>query len=188
MCGGTGSCRNQIPCRCGLSPRVRGNPYNLCQGAHAVGSIPACAGEPGNWTHWQYAGGVYPRVCGGTSYPAAAASPSAGLSPRVLGNLALETLAVNAIRSIPACAGEPNGGMVFLRQARVYPRVCGGTMTMDRGQSYAQGLSPRVRGNPHGRCAGTRPTRSIPACAGEPEKPLMPEGKERVYPRVCGGT
>ena len=50
------------------------------------------------------------------------------------------------------------------------------------------GLSPRVRGNPTP-CPGNRPpSRSIPACAGEPLA-LPPDIRlEEVYPRVCGGT
>ena len=29
---------------------------------------------------------------------------------------------------------------------------------------------------------------SIPACAGEPERKVVRERMEEVYPRVCGGT
>ena len=38
-----------------------------------------------------------------------------------------------------------NAGL--LRAARVYPRVCGGTMDGMDGLLQAMGLSPRVRGN-----------------------------------------
>ena len=50
------------------------------------------------------------------------------------------------------------------------------------------GLSPRVRGNrlmPYG---VARATGSIPACAGEPCEPCHVSTKNKVYPRVCGGT
>ena len=50
------------------------------------------------------------------------------------------------------------------------------------------GLSPRVRGN---RCRIARPaepTRSIPACAGEPRNAPESSRVRQVYPRVCGGT
>ena len=70
------------------------------------------------------------------------------------------------------------------------------------------GLSPRVRGNPAfgnattemfgsiPACAGEpdRPTAdpsppgSIPACAGEPSKAVPELAHVGVYPRVCGGT
>ena len=32
------------------------------------------------------------------------------------------------------------------------------------------------------------PSRSIPACAGEPTHLIPPSAAEAVYPRVCGGT
>ena len=70
--------------------------------------------------------------------------------------------------SIPACAGEPeldNGGMLKV-----------------------EGLSPRVRGNRTQVFVFSCYHRSIPACAGEPAASLRLLWKERVYPRVCGGT
>ena len=53
-------------------------------------------------------------------------------------------------------------------QARVYPRVCGGTDLVSRPGDLLQGLSPRVRGNLQVRCDDRRWLGSIPACAGEP--------------------
>ena len=50
----------------GLSPRVRGNPPVLTPAALAQGSIPACAGEPGERGIDAFGVEVYPRVCGGT--------------------------------------------------------------------------------------------------------------------------
>ena len=53
------------------------------------------------------AGGVYPRVCGGTHLLRWFDYWLKGLSPRVRGNL-LDTLGqLWVVRSIPACAGEP---------------------------------------------------------------------------------
>ena len=95
---------------------------------------------------------------------------------------------VKAQGSIPACAGEPARRSRSLLLPRVYPRVCGGTVILDREDMWARGLSPRVRGN---RCyrMGCRSARgSIPACAGEPSWRSMISCWPRVYPRVCGGT
>ena len=91
-------------------------------------------------------------------------------------------------RSIPACAGEPrlmSGTKGFYK---VYPRVCGGTISASASPPATNGLSPRVRGNrtPSGWAAA--PTGSIPACAGEPRRRPYLRPKARVYPRVCGGT
>ena len=52
----------------------------------------------------------------------------------------------------------------------------------------AEGLSPRVRGNLNRGARGMLPTRSIPACAGEPCSASVASRSARVYPRVCGGT
>ena len=86
VCGGTvRSTASNVPTG-GLSPRVRGNPG--CQRGipSALGSIPACAGEPAqSLTHLSYAT-VYPRVCGGTVKWDLSAPTVAGLSPRVRGN------------------------------------------------------------------------------------------------------
>ena len=67
VCGGT-MCITWNPWfEMGLSPRVRGNPRSGRDWNGEIGSIPACAGEPG--TLWRKRSGhwVYPRVCGGTA-------------------------------------------------------------------------------------------------------------------------
>ena len=71
---------------------------------------------------------------------------------------------------------------------RVYPRVCGGTISSRDWSSASRGLSPRVRGNLEMASIDSGLRRSIPACAGEPcaVTPYWPE--LAVYPRVCGGT
>ena len=55
------------------------------------------------WTRIQ----VYPRVCGGTPTMSYVRDYVHGLSPRVRGNRINELEHINAIGSIPACAGEP---------------------------------------------------------------------------------
>ena len=111
-----------------------------------------------------------------------------GLSPRVRGNPGPLHAALAVLGSIPACAGEPSPRSHCARSARVYPRVCGGTLRQNSRSGSRSGLSPRVRGNHHvrgfpGPCGG-----SIPACAGEPMTGCRPRRPARVYPRVCGGT
>ena len=72
--------------------------------------------------------------------------------------------------------------------ARVYPRVCGGTRRMPLLPGHPQGLSPRVRGNQNAVQDDPQVGGSIPACAGEPHRPLLRHRRFEVYPRVCGGT
>ena len=90
--------------------------------------------------------------------------------------------------SIPACAGEPGSTAAIWTRGTVYPRVCGGTTPAPRGRPYCRGLSPRVRGNHGDRARPDTAGGSIPACAGEPAARWAERYRERVYPRVCGGT
>ena len=188
VCGGTAA-NGPPPLHArGLSPRVRGNHHPQRADGGGQGSIPACAGEPGRHRSVTGRGRVYPRVCGGTPATRPAALVAPGLSPRVRGNLDQRSPATGRRRSIPACAGEPQFRRLRLRLPRVYPRVCGGTQSGPNPCNPAQGLSPRVRGNPPGAGLGRRHLGSIPACAGEPPPPRYRLQCRQVYPRVCGGT
>ena len=131
---------------------------------------------------------VYPRVCGGTAFVDLYTIREVRLSPRVRGNRWRATEDWRGRRSIPACAGEPPSPTAVNVKVRVYPRVCGGTSSMNSTAPGGIGLSPRVRGNPlRARDPGADP-RSIPACAGEPWRRIPSAPISWVYPRVCGGT
>ena len=102
VCGGTQYRRVARDGAVGLSPRVRGNPFRA-RGHHVRRrSIPACAGEPQTGQRETRCGGVYPRVCGGTS----SAPPRPSRIPR----------RCRRAGSIPACAGEP---IIELRPSRL---------------------------------------------------------------------
>ena len=94
----------------GLSPRVRGNHQFHIYPISYPGSIPACAGEPGEAQATAGLERVYPRVCGGTANQGLNQQNDQGLSPRVRGNHQFHMLGRNPIVI-----------------SRVYPRVCGGT-------------------------------------------------------------
>ena len=173
MCRGTqvgigGGLRRQ-----GLSPRVRGNPVAVGQFSRQVGSIPACAGEPQPAKVRITMTTVYPRVCGGTAAGDDRHPLGHGLSPRVRGNPSPLPACLVALRSIPACAGEPGLSDAVVSLPEVYPRVCGGTPRTSTTASVRLGLSPRVRGNPVSAPVGSTGLRSIPACAGEPRQPRL---------------
>ena len=131
---------------------------------------------------------VYPRVCGGTQCGDSDINGAGGLSPRVRGNRVGEQPVQVGQGSIPACAGEPCLRPSGLMTSWVYPRVCGGTPHRGDAQPRGAGLSPRVRGNLHAFFAEFLAGRSIPACAGEPPPGRICASRQRVYPRVCGGT
>ncbi len=208
VCGGTVDSEAGTATEQGLSPRVRGNLLSLEFHPDAGGSIPACAGEPPPVFRAPLVTGVYPRVCGGTASSARPRAAFRGLSPRVRGNLGNRIPRLQRGGSIPACAGEPNNAEetpnpfgsipacagepgpvdVLRRTLRVYPRVCGGTTSGAASATRRRGLSLRVRGNPEGRRQVFVLHGSIPACAGEPDRPRRRPPGPRVYPRVCGGT
>ena len=188
VCGGTAQPKSHTMRRRGLSPRVRGNPFLKAGGKVTVGSIPACAGEPSGPSSSSSRWRVYPRVCGGTARSSNYFVPVEGLSPRVRGNHLESVVAGEVEGSIPACAGEPRAGTPDVPALRVYPRVCGGTLTKRADRLHQYGLSPRVRGNRNGGVVLRTSLGSIPACAGEPSTSWDGCSGSGVYPRVCGGT
>ena len=127
VCGGTGNGVSSENRWQGLSPRMRGNRIkNLTP--HIVNrSIPAYAGEPTGMIRRRRTRRVYPRVCGGTA-AAAEIVAMPGLSPRMRGNPHSGGQGVGVLGSIPAYAGEPRRRSDSCRAAKVYPRVCGGTL------------------------------------------------------------
>ena len=188
VCGGTDGRPAERSRTRGLSPRVRGNRRAAGGTVAHQGSIPACAGEPGNAITALTTPAVYPRVCGGTPTALVVDGIDQGLSPRVRGNQYHAGNTIVNPRSIPACAGEPHRDALSEVRHKVYPRVCGGTPVRRHQAQAAGGLSPRVRGNPPATSRARHPSRSIPACAGEPQCPCLHSWLSAVYPRVCGGT
>ena len=131
-------------------PRVCGGTSTGCPLSRLSGSrsIPACAGEPEASSSRRRCRAVYPRVCGGTASKTCKVSLRHGLSLRVRGNLHGIDRDGTSVGSIPACAGEPGNATATEQNQEVYPRVCGGTLSLMVDVYEGQGLSPRVRGNP----------------------------------------
>ena len=130
VCGGTEGARRAIAGGQGLSPRVRGNRVHRQAEGVKIGSIPACAGEPYQHHPPPHRREVYPRVCGGTYHGCRGPHCPPGLSPRVRGNRGRQRRFLQQPRSIPACAGEPGTVPAAGGTRTVYPRVCGGTATI----------------------------------------------------------
>ena len=188
LCGGTWIKSDPSQMKAGLSPPVRGNPARLAHHGDVRGAIPACAGEPLVRLCGGYGAAVYPRLCGGTGCGSPALASSRGLSPPVRGNRRMMAQPRRWSRSIPACAGEPANKLIPLAKGAVYPRLCGGTPRTSSPGEIIGGLSPPVRGNPDHSRGGAVNTRSIPACAGEPQRRPRRARRPEVYPRLCGGT
>ena len=197
---------NMITRTLGPSPRVRGSRVRVVHGHGHDGSIPACAGKPGSRLSASRAAGVHPRVCGEAACSRACArAPRVhprvcgeaedaeaiargmlGPSPRVRGSLEARAGALHDDGSIPACAGKPRDGARKRSSRGVHPRVCGEASSRGVKLSRWTGPSPRVRGSPQPAAATDPCRRSIPACAGKPEKSRAPGSRRPVHPRVCG--
>ena len=126
-CGGTTATTTTAYHDNGLSPRVRGNRYDVAFLGVRAGSIPARAGEPQPRCVTVVLRAVYPRACGGTSTTAIPEAGFCGLSPRVRGNQRHVDPRRHGTGSIPARAGEPLRLDDTGRPGTVYPRACGGT-------------------------------------------------------------
>ena len=111
-----------------------------------------------------------------------------GLSPPTRGNRVGRGFAADALRSIPAHAGEPDAPVAPDLRFGVYPRPRGGTRKREGKEIWQVGLSPPTRGN----LCELKPVyitaRSIPAHAGEPQGRRRLRWTTPVYPRPRGGT
>ena len=218
VCGGTQGAHRGRRLTMGLSPRVRGNLWQVTVPPQRIWSIPACAGEPPSGSPPTRSIRVYPRVCGGTPWPFDNAScylirqgnnadplaviyqihpspstVSLGAFPGVNIRRTRASAAPYRLLRKPFARTPPTRKFTIAKIGKptgrkVYPRVCGGTGDTPYHAQRKQGLSPRVRGNPCHRHRADDRPRSIPACAGEPSKKTRCGSTTRVYPRVCGGT
>ncbi len=172
----------------GPSPRGRGNPKKHPLVASIIGTIPAWAGEPPTTCSTGPLGGDHPRVGGGTDVWPVYICQIQGPSPRGRGNHRPQKPRRPGAGTIPAWAGEPRAGKIFLVRDRDHPRVGGGTSTKWFSRFIGWGPSPRGRGNLSLNTAMGTTNRTIPAWAGEPFtiRTLICSGGD--HPRVGGGT
>ncbi len=69
-----------------------------------------------------------------------------------------------------------------------YPRMRGGTSSTLITSSIMRGLSPHARGNLAPVLQDSGREGPIPACAGEPDRFILFNHRDRAYPRMRGGT
>ena len=186
--GGNCLCPPLFTCSRGLSPRGRGKPARHHFLHHFKRSIPAWAGETVSPTSAAASMRVYPRVGGGNRRYRCRAGHMQGLSPRGRGKPTKAVAIPEAVRSIPAWAGETLHAGGKDRSSRVYPRVGGGNRKAKASAGGIAGLSPRGRGKRAQNSRRTWRPRSIPAWAGETYSSSTACRDKSVYPRVGGGN
>ena len=186
--GGTDGVCGEADGRAGLSPPTRGNRAAISSPTRIAWSIPAHAGEPGEYNRKPAPARVYPRPRGGTLTLIDGAGSTTGLSPPTRGNHHRKRHRRGHSGSIPAHAGEPAIRRTAANILKVYPRPRGGTDIPSVAEAEARGLSPPTRGNPSLVPDDRRRVRSIPAHAGEPYSTACFRHRRSVYPRPRGGT
>ena len=152
-----------------------------------AGCIPASAGESSSAWLITAVVRVHPRERGGIPNTSPLRDFSGGASPRARGNLWQEAADAIAKRCIPASAGESTVAGMDDATCRVHPRERGGIEARLQTAIYAQGASPRARGNPVSDVLRPLPTGCIPASAGESIGCARCGLTKRVHPRERGG-
>ena len=182
-------CLLRLQRQAGVYPReYGGTQHTLPKRHYRTRSIPANTGEPRRDPRHPRRNRVYPREYGGTLEFRGLGMPTAGLSPRIRGNLrAFGQERLNG-GSIPANTGEPSEESSSVSVSWVYPREYGGTLDRRWWCLRFVGLSPRIRGNRLRAAVLVVLDGSIPANTGEPRHSSNRYMQYRVYPREYGGT
>ena len=170
----------------GSSPRGRGTHPLQCGHEFRLRFIPAWAGNtlvaPGASRLFA----VHPRV-GGEHPRRLASSPHAdGSSPRGRGTPLLELDVRDGDRFIPAWAGNTGQSARSRPTIAVHPRVGGEHRSSSGTRRSMRGSSPRGRGTRASPPARGRPSRFIPAWAGNTPRSAGRTGWRSVHPRVGG--
>ena len=172
--------------RTGSSPRMRGTRADRIDLIHAIGIIPAYAGNtqlrmPPTMICWDH-----PRVCGEHHTAMIARITPLGSSPRMRGTRVLSATGSRNAGIIPAYAGNTHYCCSVRVLAWDHPRVCGEHEFTDCTMAKYGGSSPRMRGT------RLRPRRFaarfgiIPAYAGNTKRNQPPVSGAQDHPRVCG--
>ena len=170
----------------GSSPRVRGTGQERADQDKPMRFIPACAGNRSMCNQPFPFLSVHPRVCGEQACFVVRYLHQIGSSPRVRGTGLFRRAVSASDRFIPACAGNRRGLQVRLPASSVHPRVCGEQVPFLDILSDRDGSSPRVRGTAKSAQGVSRPSRFIPACAGNSGDVSHRYLGPSVHPRVCG--
>ena len=165
---------------------MRGTPSCCGSGLSLTRFIPAYAGNALRSSPPQCLSAVHPRVCGERHAVHGARRGGDGSSPRMRGTLPPRGIPPLQPRFIPAYAGNANRSVRIPRRLSVHPRVCGERLVRHRRNLPPLGSSPRMRGTRMCSRLRVRPTRFIPAYAGNARRLRTARASPTVHPRVCG--
>ena len=145
VCGVRRSRRLKIASMSGSSPRLRGTHLLDFIHTHLVRFIPAFAGNAWSRPERLSTGSVHPRVCGERPTPIAENKYGNGSSPRLRGTHGELLEYAEAVRFIPAFAGNARRHLHQPGISPVHPRVCGERVRKGEKGCPVIGSSPRLR-------------------------------------------
>ena len=170
----------------GSSPQVRGTSLVALLGEHAVGLIPAGAGNIAARTSTNRASQAHPRRCGEHTEPQVEIRGTSGSSPQVRGTFRQAGAVLLEGGLIPAGAGNMRCRASRRRSGRAHPRRCGEHSQSCQSTWRLLGSSPQVRGTwvqgAYGRDLGGL----IPAGAGNMAGLAFVFCGGGAHPRRCG--
>ena len=170
----------------GSSPRLRGTQAGSGDRCEPRRFIPAPAGNSPSPICLTRRQAVHPRACGELNPAFIFPLAYAGSSPRLRGTPMADSGSLQALRFIPAPAGNSLRRSSLRSPIPVHPRACGELRLPTRPSPPVRGSSPRLRGTLAVRPIGAPVHRFIPAPAGNsPRLPVWPSVPP-VHPRACG--
>ena len=192
----------------GSSPRMQGTVLRVRFTTPSKRFIPAHAGNGSQIMCPGQDAAVHPRACGERSNSGAMDRSRTGSSPRVrgtgraarrtgsprrfiparAGNGVIASVVSYSMRFIPARAGNGNIAQNRTTNKSVHPRACGERVASSVAAFPVHGSSPRMRGTGSDYCPDRRPSRFIPAHAGNGVPTHAGNDRSTVHPRACGGT
>ena len=125
MCGEKGWVSDELPCRYGSPPRVRGEGDGGRYDMKPIRITPACAGRSTPRARINACRSDHPRVCGEKGSVASMECSLLGSPPRVRGEAEGAGLTAPAGRITPACAGRSVLRRRMCPETEDHPRVCG---------------------------------------------------------------
>ena len=131
----------------GSSPLVRGSGLDCSHRGNNFRFIPARAGIGWRTSISRYAATVHPHSCGDREYFGLDFYGVVGSSPLVRGSGAMIRGKCLILRFIPARAGIGSPVLASSASMPVHPRSCGDRAVIHRGDVFAHGSSPLVRGS-----------------------------------------
>ena len=129
---------------------------------------------------------VHPRMRGEHRFNLIEDLGNLGSSPHARGTLLPTTSSKSWKRFIPACAGNTVTGRVYWHRRPVHPRMRGEHLCKQKELAEKTGSSPHARGTPGSRNLKVKPTRFIPACAGNTQAKRASPARIPVHPRMRG--